>query len=66
MTGGALKQKTTSLLSRKGELEEFKEKLVDMEEKTSKLEKQVKQLKRNWQMKNRLETLRQKWGSFTI
>lgn len=45
MTGGAVKQKTNSLLSRKGELEDLKEKLVDMEEKTVKLENQVKALK---------------------
>ncbi|MBT2649645.1 chromosome segregation protein SMC [Bacillus sp. ISL-34] len=45
MTGGALKQKTTSLLSRKTELEELQQKLADMEAKTNQLEKQVKQLK---------------------
>lgn len=45
MTGGAVKQKTNSLLSRKGELEELKEKLVEMEEKTAKLENLVKTLK---------------------
>ena len=31
MTGGAQKQKTSSLLTRKGELEELKEKLIVME-----------------------------------
>ncbi|MCM3672949.1 chromosome segregation protein SMC [Peribacillus simplex] len=45
MTGGALKQKTTSLLSRKTELEELHQKLDAMEAKTNQLEKQVKQLK---------------------
>ena len=45
MTGGALKQKTTSLLSRKTELEELHQKLSAMEAKTNQLEKQVKQLK---------------------
>jgi chromosome segregation protein len=45
MTGGGSKQKTNSLLSRKGELEELKEKIADMEVKTDKLEKQVKSLK---------------------
>ncbi|WP_419883807.1 chromosome segregation protein SMC [Peribacillus sp. B-H-3] len=45
MTGGALKQKTSSLLSRKAELEELKNKLSGMEEKTNKLEQHVKQLK---------------------
>ncbi|OIK15250.1 chromosome segregation protein SMC [Bacillus sp. MUM 13] len=45
MTGGALKQKTSSLLSRKAELEELKNKLSGMEEKTNKLEQHVRQLK---------------------
>ncbi|MFD6442814.1 chromosome segregation protein SMC, partial [Peribacillus sp. NPDC060186] len=45
MTGGALKQKTTSLLSRKTELEELHQKLATMELKTNQLEKQVKQFK---------------------
>ena len=34
MTGGASKQKTSSLLSRKAELEELKNKLIDMDKKT--------------------------------
>ncbi|MFJ7677708.1 MAG: chromosome segregation protein SMC [Peribacillus sp.] len=45
MTGGTIKQKSTSLLSRKTELEELHEKLAGMELKTNQLEKQVKQLK---------------------
>ncbi|MCP3739063.1 chromosome segregation protein SMC [Rossellomorea sp. BNER] len=45
MSGGAAKQKKTSLLSRKGELEELKAKLSSMEEKTSDAEKHVKSLK---------------------
>ncbi|MBV7503765.1 chromosome segregation protein SMC [Bacillus sp. sid0103] len=45
MTGGAIKQKNSSLLTRKGELEELKEKLIVMEEKTTQLEKLVKSLK---------------------
>ncbi len=45
MTGGASKQKTSSLLSRKAELEELKNKLLDMEKKTNQLEKQVRQAK---------------------
>jgi len=45
MTGGAIKQKTSSLLSRKTELDELKTKIAGMEEKTSLLEKHVKQLK---------------------
>lgn len=45
MTGGTIKQKSSSLLSRKTELEELHEKLAGMETKTNQLEKQVKQLK---------------------
>lgn len=45
MTGGAVKQKSSSLLSRKGELEELTNKLADMEEKTNLLESKVKSLK---------------------
>ncbi|KAB2337473.1 chromosome segregation protein SMC [Cytobacillus depressus] len=45
MTGGALKQKSTSILSRKGELEELKIRIADMESKTAGLESQVKMLK---------------------
>lgn len=45
MTGGAVKQKTNSLLSRQRELETITAKLADMEEKTTILEEQVKKLK---------------------
>ncbi|WP_110929388.1 chromosome segregation protein SMC [Bacillus massiliglaciei] len=45
MTGGAIKQKSSSLLSRKSELDDLKRKLAEMEEKTARLEKRVKQLK---------------------
>ncbi|WML43673.1 chromosome segregation protein SMC [Neobacillus sp. PS3-40] len=45
MTGGAIKQKSSSLLSRKGELDDLKIKLSTMEEQTVKLEGQVKTLK---------------------
>jgi chromosome segregation protein len=59
MTGGAVKQKTTSLLSRKTELEELKDKLIVMEEKTSRLEQNVKQLKQDIQEKEAyMESLR--------
>lgn len=47
MTGGAQKQKTSSLLTRKGELEELKEKLIVMSDKTSSLENLVKSLKQD-------------------
>ncbi|MGS2776818.1 chromosome segregation protein SMC [Robertmurraya sp. GLU-23] len=45
MTGGAVKANTSSLLSRKGELEELKGRLVGMEVQTHELEAQVKELK---------------------
>ena len=45
MTGGTTKGKNYSLLSRKGELEELKQKLPLMQKKTEQLEKEVKQLK---------------------
>ncbi|RIW36380.1 chromosome segregation protein SMC [Bacillus salacetis] len=45
MSGGASKQKKSSLLSRKSELEELTAKLKQMEEKTAGLESQIKQYK---------------------
>lgn len=47
MTGGTVKQSSTSLISRKGELEDLKEKTKLMEEKTDQLEQQVKTLKQD-------------------
>lgn len=59
MTGGAVKQKSSSLLSRKGELEDLTNKLADMEEKTNMLESKVKSLKAETQASEaRLEELR--------
>ncbi|MBT2642646.1 chromosome segregation protein SMC [Bacillus sp. ISL-41] len=59
MTGGAVKQKSSSLLSRKGELEDLTNKLADMEGKTSLLESKVKSLKAETQNSEiRLEELR--------
>ncbi|MDZ5474371.1 chromosome segregation protein SMC [Bacillus sp. 31A1R] len=59
MTGGAIKQKSSSLLSRKGELEDLKVKLLDMEEKTAQLEEKVKVLKDSiGEQENQLEQLR--------
>ncbi|MBX9972368.1 chromosome segregation protein SMC [Cytobacillus firmus] len=59
MTGGAVKQKSTSILSRKGELEELKSRIVDMESKTANLEKQVKLQKSEIQkQEKRIEQLR--------
>lgn len=45
MTGGAVKQKSSSLLSRKGELEDLTKKLAEMEGKTSLLQSRVKTMK---------------------
>ena len=45
MTGGSIKQKTTSLFTRQRELEDLVTKLPDMERKTETLEQQVKALK---------------------
>jgi chromosome segregation protein len=59
MTGGAVKQKSTSLLSRKAELEDLKNKIVEMDSKTTNLEQQVKNLKQEVElMEQRLEVLR--------
>lgn len=59
MTGGAVKQKGSSLLSRKSELEELTGKLTEMEQKTAQLEQQVKQLKTSSQAQEaELEKLR--------
>jgi chromosome segregation protein len=59
MTGGAVKQKSSSLLSRKGELDELTNKLADMEEKTNLLESKVKSLKAETQASEaKLEELR--------
>ncbi|MFL6562210.1 MAG: chromosome segregation protein SMC, partial [Bacillus sp. (in: firmicutes)] len=67
MTGGAIKQKNSSLLTRKGELEELKEKLTVMEEKTTQLEKLVKSLKTEIQVfENQLEELRKDGEDFRL
>ncbi|MGE8079191.1 chromosome segregation protein SMC [Peribacillus loiseleuriae] len=59
MTGGAVKQKQSSLLSRKNELDELNGKLLAMEEKTALLEQQVKQLKRDISVKEeKIEEIR--------
>ncbi|MFP7296101.1 chromosome segregation protein SMC [Neobacillus niacini] len=59
MTGGAQKQKNSSLLTRKGELEELKDKLVVMTDKTSSLENSVKTLKQEIKLQDQeLESMR--------
>lgn len=59
MTGGAIKQKSSSLLTRKGELDDLKVKIADMENKTAKLEGIVKELKADIQkQEQQIETVR--------
>jgi chromosome segregation protein len=59
MTGGAIKQKSSSLLTRKGELDALKAKIADMETKTAKQESLVKELKADIQnQEQQLESLR--------
>ena len=59
MTGGAVKQTNSSLLGRQRELEEWNQKLADMEEKTLKLENFIKALKQEIQEKEyRVKELR--------
>ncbi|GAA0331581.1 chromosome segregation protein SMC [Bacillus carboniphilus] len=60
MTGGATRQKTSSVLSRKQELDELTEKLQVMEEKTLKLENHVKQMKSEMERLNQeIRSMRQ-------
>ncbi|QVY63254.1 chromosome segregation protein SMC [Cytobacillus gottheilii] len=61
MTGGAIKQKNSSILSRKSELEELKARITDMEGKTASLEDLVKKLKHDVQQQaDQLEILKEK------
>ncbi|OCA85477.1 chromosome segregation protein SMC [Bacillus sp. FJAT-27225] len=62
MSGGALKQNSASLLSRKTELDELKSKIDDMEEKTVKLEENVKKLKLDVQHKQAAQEEARKAG----
>ncbi|WP_449539980.1 chromosome segregation protein SMC [Ferdinandcohnia sp. Marseille-Q9671] len=60
MTGGAVKQKSNSLLSRGRELEAITQKLTDMEIKTAELEKDVKEKKKQiTEQETMVEKLRQ-------
>lgn len=67
MTGGGNKQTTTSLFSRQRELETISSKVIDMETKTAKLEKSVKDLKR-WILDNEknLGDLREETESYRL
>jgi chromosome segregation protein len=59
MTGGAGKQKTVSILSRKNELETLKQEIAIMEQKTVEAEKKVKNLKAEIQSReSHLEEMR--------
>lgn len=67
MTGGSVRKQSSSLLSRKGELEELKTKLADMEEKTSRVEESVKSLKnRIGSREQELEQLRKEGEELRI
>jgi chromosome segregation protein len=67
MTGGAVKQKTSSLLSRKTELEDLKGKLVIMDEKTTSLENLVKTLKKEVQeVELQIEGMRKDGENFRL
>ncbi|WP_071395366.1 chromosome segregation protein SMC [Bacillus tuaregi] len=67
MTGGALKQNSASLLSRKSELDELKEKLADMETKTAHMEVKIKKLKKDVANKEvELEGLRKQGESLRL
>ncbi|WP_257350123.1 chromosome segregation protein SMC [Pseudalkalibacillus decolorationis] len=60
MTGGSVKQKSTSILSRQRELESLTEKLQTMEVQTTKLEKEVREGKESLNLKKgQLEQLRE-------
>ncbi|MCJ7839611.1 chromosome segregation protein SMC [Lederbergia sp. NSJ-179] len=60
MTGGASKQKTTSLIGRKTELEELKNKLAEMKSKTKVLEEEWHQLKLQLtNAEHKLETMKE-------
>ncbi|KKB42328.1 chromosome segregation protein SMC [Bacillus thermotolerans] len=54
MTGGAMKQKGHSFISRKNELESLRDKLAVMEAKTETAEREVRKLKENIAMKEAL------------
>ncbi|RLQ95772.1 chromosome segregation protein SMC [Falsibacillus albus] len=67
MTGGTIKQKNNSLLSRKGELEDIKEKLVTMEQKTHQLENHVRSIKNDVSLQEKsLDEMRQTGESLRI
>lgn len=67
MTGGAVKQKSPSFLTKKRELESIRDKIAEMEEKTASLEKEVKNLKQSIAKKEKeLDDLREEGSSLRM
>ncbi|MDR9795414.1 chromosome segregation protein SMC [Aeribacillus pallidus] len=67
MTGGAVKQKSPSFLTKNRELESIRDKIAEMEEKTGSLEKEVKNLKQSIAKKEKeLDDLREEGSSLRM
>lgn len=67
MTGGAVKQKSPSFLTKNRELESIRDKIAEMEEKTASLEKEVKNLKQSIAKKEKeLDDLREVGSSLRM
>lgn len=67
MTGGAVKQKSLSFLTKNRELESIRDKIAEMEEKTASLEKEVKNLKQSIAKKEKeLDDLREQGSSLRM
>ncbi|BBU39849.1 chromosome segregation protein SMC [Aeribacillus sp. FSL K6-2848] len=67
MTGGAVKQKSPSFLTKNRELESIRDKIAEMEEKTALLEKEVKNLKQSIAKKEKeLDDLREEGSSLRM
>ncbi|MDQ0184857.1 chromosome segregation protein SMC [Cytobacillus kochii] len=61
MTGGAVKQNKSSILSRKNELDDLNDKITHMDQQTKELEARVKKMKQQFKdAEHILETLKQK------
>ncbi|AXI39872.1 chromosome segregation protein SMC [Bacillaceae bacterium ZC4] len=67
MTGGTVKQKSPSFLTKNRELESIRDKIAEMEEKTALLEKEVKNLKQSIAKKEKeLDDLREEGSSLRM
>ncbi|MED1437526.1 chromosome segregation protein SMC [Aeribacillus composti] len=67
MTGGTVKQKSPSFLTKNRELESIRDKIAEMEEKTASLEKEVKNLKQSIAKKEKeLDDLREEGSSLRM